>query len=145
MSRFFFLILTLALAASPLRADDDQTVAARSAAFDLAGAFSANDGYKLRDGFFSAKLKKGESKVFTVNLYAGNSYWFCTATAPAVKKMEVTLYDETGKVLPIQPFVDGARAAAGITAAYSGTYYVKISVVDGGSESSTACLLYAYK
>ncbi len=146
LRRLLFLFLTLTQAVASLRAEDDQTVAARSAAFDLAGAFSANDGYKLRDGFFSVKLKKGESKIFTVNLYAGNSYWFCVATAPVVKKMEVTLFDETGKVLPIQPFSDGARAAAGITAAYSGTYYVKISVADSSnSESSTACLLYAYK
>ena len=140
-----FFLLTL-LSAFPMKAEPDQTVAARSAAFDLAGAFSANDGYKLRDGYFTTNLKKGESKVFTVNLYAGNSYWFCVATAPKVKKLDVTIYDETGKALPIQPFADETRAAAGLTAAYSGSYFVKISVIDGSdSEASTACLLYAYK
>ena len=130
----------------PVQAADDAAVAARSAAFELAGAFSANDGYKLRDGYFSTTLKTGESRFFTVNLYSGNAYWFCVATSPSVKKIGVTIHDESGKPLPIQSYCDGFRAAAGLTAAYSGTYYVRLSNLEGGdSSSSTACLLYAYK
>jgi hypothetical protein len=145
MSRFFIVLLTL-LAIASARAESDHTVAARSAAFEVAGAFSANDGYKLRDGYFTTTLKKRESKIFTVNLYAGNSYWFCAATVPAVTKLDVTLYDEAGKPIPMQPYVDGARAAAGITAAYSGTHFVKLTVADGpDAQLSTVCLLYAYK
>ena len=144
----FFLVALAAISMqlASVFAADDQAVIARSAAYELAGAFSANDGYKLRDGFFSTELKGRESKVFTVNLYFGNAYWFCVATAPALKKVEITLYDEAGKALPIQPYSDGRRAAAGLTATYSGTYYVKIAAAEGDtSESSTVCLLYAYK
>ena len=124
----------------------DEEATARSAAFELAGAFSANDGYKLRDGFFSAKLKAGESKVFAVNLYSGNSYWFSVGTEPSARKMGVVVFDEGGKPLPVMPYEDGPRAAAGFTAAYSGTYFIKVTQLESESaESSTACLLYAYK
>jgi hypothetical protein len=146
MRRYLTFLLVTWLAASSVRATDDQIVAARSAALDLAGAFSANDGYKLRDGYFATPLKAGDSKIFAVHLYSGNSYWFCVATAPAAKKIDIALYDEMGKPLPMQPYADGSRAAAGLTAVYSGSYYIKISLSEGnGSEDSTACLLYAYK
>ena len=143
---FLVALAAISMQLASVFAADDQVVAARSAAFDLAGAFSANDGYKLRDGYFATQLKGRESKIFTVNLYFGNAYWFCVATAPAMNKVEVTLYDEAGKALPIHPYSDGKRAAAGLTAPYSGTYYVKIAAAEGStSESSTVCLLYAYK
>ncbi len=145
--RPLYLLLLCALgAAFPVLASEEQAVAARSSAFDLAGAFSANDGYKLRDGFYATPLKPGEAKIFKVNLYAGNSYWFCVAAVPAAGAMEVVLSDENGKPLPIQQYHDGSRAAAGITAAYSGSYYVKITLTgEKSSEVSTVCLLYAYK
>lgn len=140
------LLSWLPLVALDSSTDSDQAVSARSAALDLAGAFTANDGYKVRDGYHLARLKKGESQLFQVNLYAGNSYWFCVASAPATSTLGVTLFDETGAPVAIQPFADSSRAAAGFTATNSGLYYVKTTVIDdSSSESSTICLLYAYK
>ncbi len=144
--RTLIFLVAISMQLASVFAADDRAVTARSAAYELAGAFSANDGYKLRDGFFSTELKGRESKIFTVNLYFGNAYWFCVATAPAVKKVKITLYDEAGKALSIQPYSDGKRVAAGLTATYSGAYYVKITSAEGNAaESSTVCLLYAYK
>ncbi len=149
MIRLFILcslLLALPMSAADILPESDQAVSARGAALDLAGAFTANDGYKVRDGYHLARLKKGESQLFQVNLYAGNSYWFCAAGAPATGTLSVTLFDETGAPVAIQPFADPARAAAGFTAANSGLYYVKTTLLDdSSSEGSTICLLYAYK
>ena len=56
-------------------AETDQEVAARKGALDVAGAFS-NDGFKIRDGHWSALLAPHETKLIAVTLYAGNQYWF---------------------------------------------------------------------
>jgi hypothetical protein len=137
------LIAILALFASPVLASlEDDLVAARSAALDLAGGFG-NDGFKLRDGFWSGSLKAGQAKVVQVNLYAGNQYWFTLAAVGTAKKVAVSIYDESGKPVTMESHQDGARAAAGFSPTASGPYLVKLEIVDG--EPSAAALVYSYK
>lgn len=141
----FFLMFFIAVAAmGKLRAEeDDATVTARQSVLELAGAFSANDGYKLRDGHFNAALKTGESRVVAVNLYSGNSYWFCAASSSPASKLDVIVFDEDGKPVPLQTYASPGRAAAGFTPLNSGLYYVKIAM--SGGDSGNVCLLYTYK
>lgn len=133
--------LCLALAFSARAASDDE-VTARKTALDIAGAFS-NDGYKIRDGNWSAPIKKSEAKIIEVNLYAGNAYWFALGTNEAAKKMAVTIYDEGGKLQSNDPYQDGAKVAAGFSPAASGPYYIKVEELDGAPASF--CLIYSYK
>jgi hypothetical protein len=141
MKRFFSvlaLLVTTAIAAP----DTDDEVAARRAALDLAGAWT-NDGFKLRDGHFSGALKQGESKLIRVNLYAGNQYWFTAAATPKAKKLELQIFDESGKSVTFEPYQDEGRAAAGFAPTASGPYFIKVVEVEG--EPSSFVLVYSYR
>ena len=132
-------LTTLSLSAL---AETDQEVAARQTALDLAGAFS-NDGFKLRDGHWSGSFAPHETKLFAVNLYAGNQYWFSVGASGKVKNIKVELFDESGKPVSSDPFEDEEMAAAGFSPTVSGQYFVSIGSGDG--ESSAFCLVYSYK
>ena len=147
------LALILALLAVPvLAAKEDDHVAARSAALDMAGAWS-NDGFRVRDGFWSGSLKVGESKIVQVNLYAGNQYWFTMGSSDRAKKIAVTVYDENGKVMPGErvpsdpmpgdPAPARLRAAAGFAPTASGPYLVKVELLEG--EPCAFALVYSFK
>lgn len=136
------ILLALALVCSPaLAAPDDETVAARRSALDLAGAWT-NDGFKLRDGFAAGVLKAGETKLVRVNLYAGNQYWF-TVAAPKMKKISVEVFDEGGKPVVFEGYRDESRAAAGFAPTASGPYLIKVSAPEG--ETGPFALVYSYK
>lgn len=150
MKRLIFALLAVLLvpalfAQEPASAADtaDNAVApARSAALQLAGAFS-NDGYKIRDGFYFGSLEPGKSTVIEVNLFAGNEYWFCAAGLPPARKLAVHVFDEDGNPVEQQSYGEDANAAAGVVAAVSGKYFVKIELVEG--EKAPFCFLYCYK
>ena len=136
-----FLIAALFLPAS-LRAESDQEVEAHRAVLDLAGAFT-NDGFKMRDGHWTGTLKTGEHALIAVNLYAGNQYWFSVGAVQPAKKVDVAVYDETGKLMTTESYNEGERAAAGFSPTTSGQYYVSVGLVEG--DPSSFCLVYSYK
>lgn len=137
----FSLFAAATIAAPPAVSDDEIT--ARKNALELAGAFS-NDGFKLRDGHWSGSIKPGEGKLVQVNLYAGNEYYFSVAGTEKAKKMQVTIFDETGAPIQIEePFQDGFRAAIGLAPVASGPYYVKVEEPEG--EATAYCLVCSYK
>jgi hypothetical protein len=143
MTRLFFSLLAGALLFSPgLRAESDKDVEAHKAVLDLSGAFT-NDGFKIRDGHWSGTLKPGEHVLVAVNLYAGNQYWFAVGSVDPAKKVEVAVYDETGKLVTTEGYSEGERAAAGFSPTNSGQYYVSVGLVEGGE--SSFCLVYCYK
>src|SRR5262247_4340394 len=126
--QFFFLIFALS-ASTVLRADTDAEVNARKDALELAGAF-ANDGFKIRDGHACGVLKAHDHALIAVNLYAGNQYWFSVGTAEPLKKVAVSLYDETGKQLSTENFSNENKAAAGFAPENSGQYFVSVGSVE---------------
>ncbi len=136
-----FCVLAL-VSATLVAAPDDDEVAARRSALDLAGAWT-NDGFKLRDGHYTGQLKQGESKLVRVNLYAGNKYWFTAAGTPKVKKLSVRVFDESGKPMTADTHEDEGRAAAGFEPTASGPYLIKVEVVEG--EPSAFALVYSYR
>jgi hypothetical protein len=132
----------LAALVLPLHAATDAEVDARRVAMELAGAFS-NDGFKLRDGCWQGRLEPKQAKIIQVNLYAGNQYWFSLGATPGLKKITVSVYDETGKPMPSEPYADEDKVAAGFAPETSGPYYVRIEAQEGAPASF--CLLYSYK
>ena len=124
-------------------AETDGQVAAREVALELAGAFS-NDGYKIRDGHWAGILQLKKPQVITVNLYAGNQYYFALGATDKAKKVAVAVFDENGKRVAGEQFhQESLRAAAGVSPEASGPYYVSVQVLEG--EPSDFCLLYSYK
>jgi hypothetical protein len=143
MKRFLLTLALAALAAAPLHAaPSDDEVAARKLAGEIAGAFT-NEGFKLRDGNWTGVIEVGKPKIIQVNLYAGNQYWFTLGSVGAAKKVSVTIYDETGKPVEIDPFQDVSVAAAGFSPQASGAYYVKVQEIEG--TKAAFCLIYSYK
>jgi hypothetical protein len=140
-ARVFLLVAALAL---PLRAAtiNDDEVAARRVALELAGAFS-NDGFKLRDGCWLGKLQPHKPQVIQVNLYAGNQYWFSLGAVGAAKKVSISVHDEAGKPMPFEAYAEESKAAAGFAPQVSGPYYVRIEAPENAPASF--CLLYSYK
>ena len=137
------LILILALSASVVvRADTDAEVSARRDALELAGAFG-NDGFKIRDGHSCGLLKPHDHALIAVNLYAGNQYWFSVGTAEPLKKVAVSLYDESGKQMTTENFSDADKAAAGFAPENSGQYFVSVDSVE--DQEGSFCLVYSYK
>jgi hypothetical protein len=139
--RFFLLIFALS-ASVVLRADTDAEVSARKDALELAGAF-ANDGFKIRDGHSCGVLKPHDHAVIAVNLYAGNQYWFSVGTAEPLKKVGLSLYDETGKQMTTENFSNDDKAAAGFAPGTSGQYFVSVDSVE--DQEGTFCFVYSYK
>ncbi len=135
------LLLLAALALPALAATDDE-VAARRVALELAGAFT-DDGFKLRDGHWQGQLQPHKAKLIQVNLYAGNEYWFSVGATGTARKLAITVHDETGKPMAVEPFSEESKAAAGFAPAASGAYYIRIEEQEGAPASF--CLMYSYK
>jgi hypothetical protein len=117
-------------------------VTARSDVIDLAGAFQ-NDGFKIRDGNFLGQISKDHSQIVAVNLYSGNAYWFTASTGQKADKLQVSLFDDSGKPVTYMPYQAGPRAAAGFSPDVSGLYYVKVALEEG--QPVSFCLIYSYK
>lgn len=140
---FLFTFLLLGSLASAENATTAQQVEARKNALEVAGAFG-NAGFKLRDGHWASPIKKGEVKLIQVNLYAGNEYYFSAAFVGPAKKVALSIYDETGAPIAIdEPYEDGLKYAVGFSPDFSGSYYVKVSELDG--EPADFCLVCSYK
>ncbi|CAN5649450.1 hypothetical protein BH18VER1_BH18VER1_20530 [soil metagenome] len=135
----FSVVLTLASARAQ---EADHEVEARKVALELAGAFS-NDGFKIRDGHWAGEVKNGSPAVIAVNLYAGNQYWFSVGSNEKDAKFAVTVNDETGNLVPSDPYSGEATAAAGFSPTTSGQYFVSVSPSE--PEAGTYCLVYSYK
>jgi hypothetical protein len=139
--RFFVLIFALS-ASVVLRADTDNEVIARRSALEVAGAFG-NDGFKIRDGHSCAVLKPHDRALIAVNLYAGNQYWFSVGTAEPLKKVAVSVYDESGKQMTTENLNEDDKVAAGFAPENSGQYYISVDPAEG--QEGTFCLVYSYK
>ncbi len=135
------LLAVTALGVSAL-AETDQEVAARESALELAGAFS-NDGFKIRDGHWSGTLAPRESKLFAVNLYAGNQYWFSAGATESGKHLAVDVFNETGAPVATDKYQADGKAAAGLTVANSGQFYVRVGLEE--DTPAGVCFVYSYK
>lgn len=145
------LFLVLLAAASQLSAQQKPdpapggqpaTATSRSRALELAGAF-ANEGYKLRDGFWTGSLEPDKPVFIEVNLFSGNEYWFSGAALPPALKISVDVYDQKGQPVAGERYQEGPTAAAGLVAQKSGRYFVRIALAQGAK--AEFCLVYSYK
>src|SRR5215471_14631470 len=125
-----------------LHAESDAEVRARKDAFELAGAF-ANDGFKIRDGHWCGVLKPHDHALIAVNLYAGNQYWFSVGTVEPVKKVAISVFDETGKPVTTESYSNEEKAAAGFAPENSGQYFIGVDLAEG--QEGSFCLVYSYK
>ena len=142
MKTLVILFLSACILVAQETPDSRERTTSRSKVLELAGAF-ANDGYKIRDGYWSGVLEPGKPQILEVNLFAGNAYWFCAAAMAPARKVSVTLFDENGRPVEGEVFQDGSTAAAGLLPDASGRYFVRLELVEG--DKAEFCLVYSYK
>ena len=142
MKTLCIILLSASILSAQETTDSREHVTARSKVLELAGAF-ANDGYKVRDGYWSGVLEPGKPQILEVNLFAGTAYWFCAAAVAPAKKLSVTLFDENGRPVEGEVFQDGSTSAAGLLPDASGRYFVRLELVEG--DKADFCLVYSYK
>jgi hypothetical protein len=142
MKTLGILFLSVSLLSAQEAPDTREHGNARSKVLELAGAFS-NDGYKIRDGYWSGVLETGKPQILEVNLFAGNAYWFSVAALSPARKLSVTLFDENGHPVQGEAFHEGSTAAAGLVPDASGRYFVRLELVEG--DKADFCLVYSYK
>jgi hypothetical protein len=144
-SRILLVGLLLAAAAmagepaGPSGADDPVL---RARLLDFGGAL-ANDGFRLRDSFWSGRLEPGQPRRLAVNLFAGNQYWFCATVSAPASGPGLVLYDPQGVVVAALDHTHDGVVAAGVTAATTGRYVVEIKTARG--PAADFCLLYLFK
>jgi len=97
----------------------------------------------IRDGHSCGVLKPHDRALIAVNLYAGNQYWFSVGTTEPLKKVTVSVYDETGNQMSTENFSNGDKAAAGFAPENSGQYFVAVDPDE--DQEGTFCLVYSYK
>lgn len=140
--KLILILLGLCALGLPVHAETDQEVAARATALDVAGAFS-NDGFKIRDGHWVGTIAPNENKTFAVNLYSGNQYWFSIGASQPVKRIAVDVFDETGAPVTTEKYHADGKAAAGLSVANSGQYFIRVRLEDGAP--AAICFVYSYK
>lgn len=110
---------------------------------DMGGALS-NEGFKMRDRLWTGKLEPGAPQRLAVNLFRGNHYWFCASADPEARNLKVSVFGPDGE--PVTGAVEHGEAglaAAGVTAAATGRYFVQVE--SSGGPASDFCLLYLFK
>jgi hypothetical protein len=114
----------------------------RAQLLEFGGAL-ANDGFRLRDSFWSGRLESGRPRRLAVNLFSGNKYWFCAAVAAPGVPPAISLFDPRGEAVDVQTHRDTGLSAAGVTAETTGRYVLEIKAPRG--PAADFCLLYLFK
>ena len=147
--RFLSALLVLASIRANAAPPDPES---RKRVLELAAAF-ANDGFRVRDGFWTGHLEAGTgARVLEVNLYAGNAYWFCAATRGDQSAVRLSVHDASGAVLAADPGLGEGRCALCFEPKTSGPFYLRLTVNPGvvpGPASTPApeafSVVYSYK
>jgi hypothetical protein len=114
----------------------------RSRALELARAFT-NEGYKVRDGFWSGLLEKDRPILIEVYLFSGNDYWFSAANMDPAVRLSVSIFDSNGHPVGSESFQEESRAAGSISVIQTGRYFIQLAMTEG--DTSETCMVYSYK
>jgi hypothetical protein len=146
------LLAAILLPAAFLRAQDPAPQASpapngpppalRARLSDLAGALG-NEGFKVRDGWWTGKLEGGKPRGLKLNLFAGNQYWLCAAAPEDVRELQIAVFDADGKAVTVLQHAQPGLVAAGLTVETTGLYVVELRAAAG--QSPDFCFTYLFK
>lgn len=134
-------VVSAALAPVSLATVDDAQAFALQAAEPY-----VKEGFQVREDFWGGDLGAGEKKAVRQQLFKGNEYWFWLGTDVEQASMSVHIYDAEGKLVE-QPdsWQKGQFAAARVTPAATGTYYIIVSVEKSPEERTHWALVYGFR
>ena len=107
------------------------------------GGALANDGFRLRDSFWSGRLEPGRPRRLAVNLFAGNHYWFCVTVDSPEGQPALAIYDPRGEPVDALAHREAGVSAAGVTAGVTGRYIIEVKTPRG--PAADFCLVYLFK
>ena len=104
------------------------------------------EGFQVREDFWGGDLGAGEKKAVRQQLFKGNEYWFWMGTDTEKASISVHVYDAEGKLVE-QPdsWQKGQFAAARVTPAATGTYYIIVSIEQSPEERTHWALVYGFR
>lgn len=101
--------------------------------------------YVLREAWWQGELKKGETKLIKHQLFQRNDYWFWIGSSNPEAKVSIHIYDTEGNLVDEESFEKGHAAGARVIPKTSGTYYVRLKVLDGPAGPSGWAVIYAFR
>jgi hypothetical protein len=116
---------------------------ARGNANVLFRALRAN-GWNVRDCFDVGLLRKGQSVVIRTTLLAGNTYKIAAAGCEDGYDVDISVYDQNGN------FIDSdgdsqQLAVADVRPAWSGTYFIKVTMYNSTYNGAHYVVQYAFR
>ncbi|MEP6938055.1 MAG: hypothetical protein ABI871_08300 [Chthoniobacterales bacterium] len=136
-----WLALVLALAAPAAASVDD----AQSFALQAAEPY-VKQGFQVREDYWGGDLASGEKKAVRQQLFKGNEYWFWLGTEIEKATVSVHIYDAEGKLVE-QPdsWQKGHFAAAHVTPASTGSYFIIVTIEQSPEERTHWALVYGFR
>ena len=101
-------------------------------------------GWNVRDSYTTGLLPYGRSTTVRTTLHEGNAYTLVAAGCQDARDVDISVYDEDGNL------IDGDHdnsniAVAEVTPAWSGTFFVKVTMYDSTPNGAHYVLQYAWK
>ena len=145
LKRFWSAALYVAVMAAIAPAAFASVDDAQSFALQAAEPY-VKEGFQVREDFWGGDLGTGEKKAVRQQLFKGNEYWFWMGTDVEKASISVHIYDAEGKLVE-QPdsWQKGQFAAARVTPAATGTYYIIVSIEQSPEERTHWALVYGFR
>lgn len=105
----------------------------------------AENPYVLREAWWQGELKKGETKLIQHQLFQRNDYWFWMGSSNPDAEVSIHIYDAEGNLVDEESFEKGHVAGARVVPKVSGTYYVRIKVLEGPAGPSGWAVIYGFR
>ena len=145
MKRILCAVLGIAVMAAVVPVSFASVDDAQSFALQAAEPY-VKEGFQVREDFWGGDLAAGEKKAVRQQLFKGNEYWFWLGTDVEKASLSVHVYDAEGKLVE-QPdsWQKGQFAAARVTPAATGTYYIIVNVEQSPEERTHWALVYGFR
>jgi hypothetical protein len=102
-------------------------------------------GFAVREDYWGGDLAVKEPKAIVHQLFKGNEYWFWIGTDTPGARVSVHLYDGDGRIVESDYWQGPQCAAAALTPARTGTYYLIIEVEESPEERTRWGLVYGFR
>lgn len=127
-------------------------VGGSSAILDEAHSFAmeaasehVEQGFTVREDYWSGELKPGEKKIVRHQLFKGNEYWFWLGSSVSEAWPSVSIYDAEGKLVQVEAHSEMYKASARVLPPKTGTYVILISVDAREAEIVDWALAYGFR
>jgi hypothetical protein len=132
--------LCLAVAPSALAVVDD----AHTFALEAAAPY-VEQGYALREEYWSGWLAKGKQSSIQHQLFKGNDYWIWLSSDEEEARLSIHVYDSKGVLVDSEAWSRGKMAAVRVQPKTTGTYYIVFRVDDSKLKRTRWAVAYGYK